>query len=564
MKNIYKRNNPHTLLKIAVMLFLALSASKPLNAAVRLPQLVSHKMVLQRDTELNIWGWANPGEMVTVRFNGKYYDTKTGNNGKWNVILPAQKAGGPYIMEINEIILRDILIGDVWLCSGQSNQESPIARLTDMYPEINVSNNHMIRHYKVPIQNTPGSIKDDILKGAQWHSGVASEVMNWTALAYFYALEAYEKTKVPQGMLVSSLGGSAIESWIDQNYLKEFPNVLVDNNALDSIKIVDKDKGGGLWCKVNYDDSNWSSMNMPGRWRNNGVNAKGVVWFRKDFEVPSSMDGKHAKLHMGMMIDSDSVFINGCFVGSTSYMYPPRKYDIPAGVLRSGKNNITVRLNDRNGNGGFEEDKPYKIVGDDVDIDLKGEWKYKIGYNINDVEILQSRLKNLSKAGSGLYNGMIIPIKDYKVKGVIWYQGETNTGDWRNYYKLLSSLIVNWRDLYNDKNMPFLLVQLPNFLRKQQYPGESGWAGLRDAQLNVAKTINNTALAITYDIGEWNDIHPLNKKDVAKLLFLVARIFIYIYHLFISGLFYIYIKVEGSQIIITFTATGSFLTSNGN
>ena len=192
------------------------------------------RSVLQRDTDLKIWGWANPGEKVTIRFQGNYYDTQAGQDGKWNVIIPPQKAGGPYIMEINEIILRDILVGDVWLCSGQSNQETPINRLVEMFPEINVSNNNMIRHFKVPTQNITESLKDDISRGGQWYTGTASEVMNWTALAYFYAQEVYNKYQIPVGMLVSSLGGAAIESWISQDDLTELPHLVIDQNARDS------------------------------------------------------------------------------------------------------------------------------------------------------------------------------------------------------------------------------------------------------------------------------------------------------------------------------------------
>ena len=244
-------------------------------------------------------------------------------------------------------------------------------------------------------------------------------------------------------------------------------------------------------------------------------------------------------------------------------MYPPRKDDIPAEILKSGKNNITVRLTDRSGNGGFEKDKVYKIKGDDVEIDLTGEWKYNVGLNLKDAEQYNSRLRNLKSAGSGLYNGMIYPIRDYKVKGAIWYQGESNAGNTRNYFTLLNSLINNWRELYNSPEMPFLLVQLPNFMEKSANPQESGWAGIREAQLNIAKSVPNTALAVTYDVGEWNDIHPLNKKDVAKRLFLGARKIVYGEKVVSSGPLYKDMKIEGDKIIISFTETGSGLTSNG-
>jgi len=534
-----------------------------LSAKIRLPKLVSDRMVLQRNTELKIWGWCGQDERVTVRFQGKYYDAKPDVEGKWFVTLPPQQAGGPFIMEINEIIIRDILIGDVWLCSGQSNQETPIARLVDKFPEINVSNNHMIRHYKVPTQNTNDDSTEEISGDAKWHSGVASDVLNWTSLAYFFAQEAYAHNKVPVGMLVSSLGGSAIESWISQEHLKEFPRLVLDKDALNGMKAAEKDKGSGQWNRKEFDDSSWHTMNVPGTWKANGINTKGIVWHRKDFELPASMDRKHAKLYLGTLVDSDSVFVNGHFVGFTSYMYPPRKYDIPAGILRQGKNNITVKLTSLSGDGEFIADKSYKIVGDDVEIDLTGVWKYKVGKDLNEVKLYADRLSNLKTVGSGLYNGMIYPIRDYKVCGAIWYQGEANTGRSQEYASLLKSLITNWRELWNMPDMPFLLVQLPNFMPKSEQPSESGWAGVREAQLKVAMEVSNTALAVTYDVGEWNDIHPLNKKDMAHRLFLGARKLVYGEKLVSSGPVYKSMKIDANKIIITFTETGNGLTSKG-
>lgn len=530
-------------------------------AEIRLPQLISDKMVLQRDIDLNIWGWADVGEKVTVRFRGEHYDTEAGDDGKWSVLLPSQTAGGPFMMEINEIVIRDILIGDVWLASGQSNMETPIARLTDRYPEINVSNNHMIRHFKVPKQNTVESMQDDIAAGGKWYSGVASEVMNWTALAYFYAQEAYNHTKIPVGMLVSSLGGSAIESWISQEHLKEFPDLLIDQEAIDSLRIIGVDRGAGKWTAAEWNDADWQTITVPSLWRAQGMSTKGTVYYRKKFEIPASMDGRHAKLHLGMLIDSDSVFINGHFVGATSYMYPPRKYDIPAGVLRIGENTITVQLTANNGNGGFVTDKPYKIIGDDVEVDLAGEWKYKVGLDLVEVNGYKNRLHHLKTAGSGLYNGMIYPIRRYPVRGIIWYQGETNAGRPKHYKTYLTSLIKNWRQLFHSPQLPFLVVQLPNYLEKSAEPQESGWADIREAQLETVLETPCTALAVTYDVGEWNDIHPLNKKDIAYRLFLGARKLAYDEKLVSSGPLYKEMKIEGDKIVLSFTEIGGGLKS---
>ena len=550
-------------LRSLVIVGLLMCISQPLNAKIRLPKLISDCLVLQRDVPLKIWGWADVGEKVTIRLDGNYYETEADLNGDWLVTLPPHKAGGPFLLEVNEIAIRDVLIGDVWLCSGQSNQETPIHRLTEMFPEINVSNNHMIRHYKVPTQDSKEYLQEEIAGNAQWHSGVASEVMNWTALAYFYAVEAYEKTGVPQGMLVSSLGGSAIESWIGQEHLKEFPQLLLDKEALNGFEQAKKDKGEGKWNQWDWDDSDWKTMQMPGTWRENGLNVRGTVWMRKDFEIPESMEGRHAKLSMGTLVHNDAVFVNGVYVGSTGYEYPPRRYQIPAGVLRKGKNTIAVRLNAPAGNGEFIKDKPYKIIGDAADIDLTGSWKYKVGLDMDDVTPYAERLKNRNNVGSGLYNGMIYPIRNYQVRGTIWYQGESNAGNTSRYAELVSSLITNWRELWNMPEMPFLLVQLPNFMQKHDKPTDSGWARIREAQLQAFKTIPNTALAVTYDVGEWNDIHPLNKKDMAKRLFLGARKVVYGEKLVYAGPVYKDMKVEGNKIIITFTDTGRGLMAKG-
>ena len=546
----------------AFLLFaVLLAASAQAPRKVTLPKLISDKMVLQRDVELDIWGWADPGTWVTVRFNGAYYEAQTGEDGKWMVTMPPQPAGGPYLMEVNEISIRDVLVGDVWLCSGQSNQETPIQRLTEMFPEINVANNNMIRHYKVPTQDSKEALQEEIAGDIKWISGVSSEIMSWTALAYFYAQEAYAKTGVPQGMLVSSLGGSEIESWISQEHLKEFPRLILDKEALKAFEEANKDKGEGLWNQLDFDDSDWATMQMPGTWRENGLDVRGTVWMRKDFDLPAEMDGRHAKLSMGTLVHNDQVYVNGVYVGSTGYEYPPRRYQIPAGVLREGNNTVVVRLNAPAGNGEFVKDKPYKLIGDAVEIDLTGTWKYKVGTDMAEAMQYADRLKNRKNVGSGLYNGMIYPLRNYKVKAAIWYQGESNSGRSHEYNALMTSLIENWRELWPD--MPFLLVQLPNFMQKHPQPTDSGWARIREAQLQAFKNIPNTALAVNYDIGEWNDIHPLNKKTLAQRLFLGARKLVYGEKVTASGPVYKEMKISGNKIIITFTETGNGLAIRG-
>lgn len=550
------------LLCAAALLLLAGTA----DAKVRLPKVVSDCMVLQRDVELNVWGWADPNEKVTVRFDGQHYFTQADAEGNWAVKLQPHKAGGPYLLQVNEIIIRDVLVGDVWLLSGQSNQETPVERLVDKYPEINFANNHMVRLYKVPTQETPGELHEDIAAGERWHSGVAWDIMNWKALAYFYAFEAYEKTGIPQGMLVSSLGGSAIESWISEEYLLKIPTFAEQKAASDKSKADQQDKGEGKWQAEKLDDSDWTTVEMPQYLSTAGI-SNGVIWFRKTVDIPASMDGRHAIIYMGRLVDGDEVYVNGTLVGTTSYFGPPRKYNIPAGVLHEGKNVVAVKLTANAGDAGFVPDKPYKIVGDEAVIDLTGTWKYKVG------RAAQARMggfpgfgggRGANFTGAGLYNGMIYPLLNYNVAGVIWYQGESNAGRYNAYEELLTTLIANWRADFKDPDMPFLICQLPNYMDKYDYPTDSDWARLRETQLKVSQKVENTALAVCYNTGEYNDIHPLNKKDLAKTLFIDAKSLYYKdAKVLASGPTYKDMKIDGNKIIISFTNVGGGLKAVG-
>ena len=364
-------------------------------------------------------------------------------------------------------------------------------------------------------------------------------------------------------MLVSSKGGTDIESWISQEHLKDFPKLRVDREALEAAAEAKRDKGTGKWNRRDFDDSAWDSVDVPGTWRETGIRVKGSVWYRKNFRLPSSMVGRHAKLYMGRMSDCDSVFVNGTFVGTTAYFGPPRKYDVPAGVLVEGVNNVTLKLTALNGNGEIVRDKVYKLKGDDDEVELSGVWKYKVGFDRAEAEPYEQRLANLRHAGSGLYNGMIYPVRNWKVKAAIWYQGENNAGRAGEYAPLLTSLIADWRETWGWPEMPFLLVQLPNYMAKQDKPSDSGWARLREAQFQVSRNVPHTALAVTYDAGEWNDIHPLDKKTVARRLFLGARKIVYGEKVAASGPIYKGMETKGNRIILSFDDAGRGLSCRG-
>ena len=563
---------------------IVLSIIQTVFSQVRLPILISDGMVLQRDANVKVWGWAEKSEKITLNFIGKTYKTKAGEDGKWTIKFSGLKAGGPYDMEIagsNRIILKNILIGDVWICGGQSNMQLPMGRVKDKYSNIiAASYNDKIRQFIVPEIYDFKKTHDDF-QTSKWESANPENVLHFTAVGYFFAKKLYEKYKVPIGLINTAIGGSPAQAWMSEDALKEFPEYLQiaekfkDENYIKQIKENDKavsdawygtlnqlDKGyqENKWFDVNYNANEWATMNVPGYWADHELgNVNGAVWFRKEIDVPASMVGKPARLELGRIVDADTVYVNGQIAGTTSYQYPPRKYDLPADMLKAGKNIIVIRVINNSGRGGFVLDKPYELSAAGQTIDLKGSWQYKLGAVMDQLP----GQTFVQWQPVGLYNGMIAPLLNYRIKGVIWYQGESNAGKPQEYQKLFSALIADWRQKWNQEDFPFLYVQLANFMQAKNEPSESGWAMLREAQLKTL-AMPDTGMAVITDIGEWNDIHPLNKEDVGKRLALAAQKIAYgekgvVY----SGPIYKSMKIEGNKIIISFTNVGSGLIAKG-
>lgn len=509
---------------------------------VRLPKYISDGMVLQRDQPIKIWGFASPDENVMVRFVGKEYTSVAQKDSTWSVMLPPQMAGGPHNISIkgyNQIMVKNVLFGDVWLCSGQSNMELPIERLKDAYPELYRSaRNPMIRQFTVPKTYDFKNEKEDI-SGGSWIEVSPKTIKDFSGVAYFFAAKVYESEKIPIGLINSALGGSPAQSWISEEGLKKFPEYLDivyqyrNEKYVDSIKNYNANRHSnwykklnesdeGLkqhWAQTDIDRSTWKTAAMPSLWSSFDSNMKpGAIWMHRTFDVSKKQVGQTARLFLGCIVDADSVYVNGQFAGTTSYQYPPRKYEIPGSLLKEGKNEITIRVIDENGRGGFVKDKPYEIVFKDKStIKLEGEWRYKVGCEVVKIEphiFIQWK-------PMGLYNAMIHPLFNYPIKGMLWYQGESNVGKPNEYFALMNELIHNWRAGWNNAELPFYFVQLANFLEAKEMPVESNWAALRQQQLDMLK-IPNTGMAVTIDIGEWNDIHPLNKKDVGERLALHA------------------------------------------
>jgi len=571
--------------QFCLFILLLLIFSSRGTCQIHLPKLVGDGMVLQRNAKISIWGWAAPNEKITVRFLDTRYKTKANHNGEWSVIFKDLEAGGPHTMTIeasNSITLHDILIGDVWVCSGQSQMDINMQRVSPLYEEeIKNAGNDKIRYFVVPtVFNFQGPQQD--LPSGKWESISQNNILSVSAIAYFFADELFQKYKVPIGMIRSSLGGSPAEAWMSEEALKEFPEHLEealkhkDTAYIQGIQQADRNRIGSWyrrsfendkgyqdpkapWTEPEVDVSEWPVMKVPGYYSDGELGmTNGVIWFRKDVDLPPEFAGKPAKLNMGRIVDADSVFVNGVFVGSVGYQYPPRRYTVPENVLKSGVNTIVVRLISNMGKGGFVPDNPYELIVGNKTIDLKGEWHYHLG---TQMEPLQGQTFFRWKP-TGLFNGMIAPLTNYIVKGVLWYQGESNAGRPDEYARLFPALIQDWKNHWKQDELPFLFVQLHNFMETKDQPSDSYWARTREAQLKALE-LPNTGMAVAIDLGVWNDIHPLNKKDVAKRLALTAYKKVYHEEDVVLSPLYESMQVLGDSILITFTETGSGLIAKG-
>ena len=571
----------------ALLLIVILVSGASVVSQVRLPKLVSDGMVLQRDADTNIWGWASSGEKVKVTFLNSSYQATADESGKWKIQLPKLKAGGPYEMKLsasNEIIIRDILVGDVWICSGQSNMEMAMMSLKAKYSkDIAASENKFIRQFAVPRRHIFSKPMEDVSAGA-WVSADPESVLRFSAAGYYFAKNLYQKYKVPIGLINATLGGSRTESWMSEDALIPFQTlyedaikykdttVIIQTETEDRRRIAEWHNrakqtdasyadGAGPWHKVDYDAGQWDEIKMPAYWTTSPLGQiNGVVWFRKEFYIGANFADQPAQLNFGNIVEADSVFINGKFIGGRPSQYIPRHYDIPAELLRTGKNSITVRVVCPSGRGGFVPEKEYAIVQGNEKIDLGGMWKYKLG---SKMESLVGSSFIMWKA-TGLYNGMIAPLLPYTIKGTIWYQGESNVSRAEQHRTLFPALIKNWREKWNQGDFPFLFVQLPNFNEPQTEPSDGGWARFRETQ-TASLSVPNTGMAVAIDIGEGNDIHPLNKKDLGYRLFLVAsKVAYHEKNINYSGPIYQSMKVKGNKITLSFNHIGGGLVAKGS
>lgn len=547
---------------------------------VSLPNVWRDSMILQRDLSQKIWGSASKNEKIKLTFNKITYKIKTDTSGSWQFNLPVMPAGGPYDITIegkNKIVLSQILFGDVYLCIGQSNMVHQMDLHNITYAkDIENANEPEIRHLFVPTMTELKGKRNDLPQPAIWKSANPKDVGRFSAVAYFFAKSIYAKYKVPIGLINASVGGTPIEAWTSENGLKPFidiANTIIKNKDTAYIHSITRpinNSNSGLtsgdmglkekWYSKESTSTHWRSINIPGYWEDQGLrDLNGVVWYRKKIVISESAINKPIKIHLGRIVDADELYINGLRVANTTYQYPQRRYALQKGILHEGENLFVIRISNTNGKGGFVPDKPYFIEAGDEIIDLKGTWEYKVGEVYRPNRNAGPGFSAQNQPAS-LYNAMIAPFENFNIKGVLWYQGESNTARPEEYESLQIAQINDLRSNFKNNELPFLFVQLPGFMDYSYLPAESNWARMRESQLNASKT-SNSAMAVAIDLGEWNDIHPDNKKDVGERLALAAKNLIYNEKTEYSGPIFTKQKIDGNKIILEFDHIGTGLTT---
>ncbi len=554
-----------------------------IHAQVTLPGIFTSHMLLQRNVPLNIWGTSAAGENITVHFNLQQKAAKADAQGNWKVTLAPEKAGGPYELMVkgkNSITLNDVLVGEVWVCSGQSNMEWILADAKDAEQEIAAANYPQIRHIKIPNSVAVLPAKD-ILQRNGWQVCTPQNARSFSAAGYFFARKLFKELNVPIGLVNSTWGGTNAETWMSKmgiagsrelapalkNYPADFASIESDH-LKQTILQVNKFEGSdaaatdmSLWKTGTIDDEKWKTISPLKLWEEQGLaNFDGTVWYRKTVELTEAQAAAAATLEAGMIDDSDSTYINGTFVGATINKWnAKRKYEVPQGILKTGKNTIAVKVTDNGGGGGmFGDANFFNLNIGENKISLADSWKVKVDKSSIRFSVQPNSLPSL------LYNAMLHPIIQYGIRGVIWYQGEANAERAYEYQHTFSSLIKDWRTQFNQGSFPFYFVQLASFNANNEngFTG-SRWAELREAQAK-ALLLPNTGMAVTTDIGDAGNIHPKNKQDVGLRLALQALKKTYGKNVVASGPVYKSMVVKNGKIIISFTDVANGLAAGNN
>jgi sialate O-acetylesterase len=566
-----------------------MAATQPLQ----LNSLFADHMVLQRDRPVAVWGTATPGERLTVSVAGKSAQTKAGGEGKWSLELPALSAGGPYELTVRgegrEKIFRDVMVGEVWIGSGQSNMEWPVSLAVQPQEEVASANFPDIRLFTVPKRGS-GEPVDDV--PGDWSVCSPETVGSFSAVLYFFGRHLHKTLGVPIGLIHTSWGGTPVEAWTSRSALRAEPasRRLVERDEHSEMGPTDveqakrelqrafaeweenvyhKDTGnegvGRGWADGKFDDIAWKTMELPCVWQSAGLSFNGAVWFRRQVDVPAAWAGKELTLSLGAVDDFDTTYFNGGKIGgigkeTPNFWVTPRVYRVPGNLVKAGKNFIAVRVFDRGGQGGFAGVSNQMALSraDGESIPLAGPWRYQVEKEIPLLELAKlppapqpPRMPDDPWFSSSLFHGMLHPLIPYTIRGATWYQGESNANRAEQYRGIFSAMITDWRQRWG-WDFPFLFVQLANWTYPVPEPIDSEWAELREAQA-LALRLPNTGMAVAIDVGDAADIHPRNKQEVGRRLALAAEATVYgrekvVY----SGPHFRSAKVEGNRIRLSF------------
>lgn len=565
---------------VLLLLFSTLSICD-VRGDVSLPKIFSDNMVLQRDIPINVWGWATPGENVSVTLDGKSVSTKATKTGKWLLKLPAMKAGGPFELTVqgkNKIVLSNILMGDVWICSGQSNMQWSISQTGYQVKDTALINKSRVRLFTVYI-DTDYMPRDDV-KGSGWQTLSVDNINQFSAVAYHFGKYIHEQLNVPIGLVSDNLGATNIETWMSNEALLQFPqfkevigpdvargkSFAQLNAEFEKIKSnwykTYYYKGVGVdeqWFKPETDISGWKPIDASGNTWENEPDLKdhdGEVWFRTTFDLAESERSKDFYIQLSQIDDYDIAWVNGVKVGESYGKHNHHGYTVSADVLKPTGNVLVIRVVDVGGIGGFTT-SPFW-----TGPVMKGKWIYKKGSSINPLKFPKPIIPDATPFSSPgvLYNANIAPLTSFGIQGAIWYQGEGNTDRSYEYRELFPAMILDWRKQWKQGDFPFLFVQLANYYEESREPSGSGWAELREAQ-DMTLKLPNTGMATAIDIGEATDIHPKNKLDVGRRLGIAAMKVAYQKDVVYSGPSFKEFRVEENKIIIKYNHSEGGLIS---
>ena len=525
-----------------------------LQAKVVLPSVFTDNMVLQQKTDITFYGDATKNKQLTVKtgWNGKEYHTEADGQGKWSLKIPTPAAGGPYEITFSDgkkLQLKNVMIGEVWFCSGQSNMEMPVAgwgKVMNYEQEIAEAAYPAIRLFQVKKNTSLAPLKEVESTLGGWQECSSATVPEFSALAYFYARALWKELNVPIGVIDCTWGGTPVEAWTSHETLRQVMGFREEMDKLERLGFdpnrmeqayseerahwqslfTEKDKGmenGKLcWTAPSLSEEDWQTISLPGYWEGKGLkDFDGIIWFRRSLEIPAEWAGKPLTLRLGMIDDEDITYFNGVEIARGAGYMTPRTYTIPAKLVKAGKAVLAVRVSDFGGEGGIHgKAEDLYVEADGKRISLAGDWKYRIGLSLTGFPPAPVSPVQSSSYPTVLFNAMVKPWTAFPIKGVIWYQGEANVGRSEQYGDLFPALITDWRRQWRS-DFPFYFVQLANFMESKKIQPDSEWAALREAQTKALK-LDQVGMAVTIDIGLADDIHPKNKQEVGRRLALLA------------------------------------------